>query len=32
MKPAMINNESLGFIERTCLFSLAIVVSVLAIV
>jgi|ASRK01.1.fsa_nt_gi hypothetical protein len=32
MKPVMINNESLGFIERICLFSLAVVVSVLALV
>lgn len=32
MKPVTINNESLGFIERTCLFSLAMIVSVLALV
>lgn len=32
MKPIMIANESLGVIERICLFSLAVLVSVLTIV
>jgi len=32
MKPIMINNQSLGVIGRICLFSLTVVISVLALV